>query len=388
MNDILKSYQEFLQNTWPLQKAAARGLGLRRRHNNVTLDVWFPVQCLKNDEEIFAVLAFVTQSAKPAEVVSLDIAQMTTALEILTHIAKANRLTPSSQLALAILQAAHRNYEKSKHSYAQSDVLVFVSQDLQQPVLSAEEAYFKLHLLSHRLVQPQTINVNGIFGQLQNIAWTNQGPILPHDVTQQRLESLMSDNVFQVTHVDKFPYMLDYVVPSGVRIADAARVRLGAHLAEGTTVMPAGYVNFNAGTLGPSMIEGRVSAGVAVGSGTDVGGGASIMGTLSGGGKEVVSLGQNCLLGANAGVGISLGNGCTIAAGVYVTASAKVSLYNAQNEPIDIGGQCVSDGENIVKARELSGKDFLLFLIDSTTGKLVCKPNQKQISLNATLHKN
>lgn len=388
MNAILTKYQEYYKTEWPKQSAVARGLGLRRTRMDVTLDVWYPLQCLRTSDEIFAILTFVNPAPREASVRLLDVAQVSAAIDILVQLSKVQPLADSSQLALSILQKAHADFEKPINSYAHVDVIDFVCQDLQQPVANAEEAYFKLHLLSHRLAQPHSINLTGIFGVLQNVAWTNCGPILPQDVDGMRLQSHFCDKLLEISHVDKFPYMLNYVVPNGVRIADASRVRLGAHLAEGTTVMPAGYVNFNAGTLGQSMIEGRVSAGVTVGSGTDVGGGASIMGTLSGGGKEVITLGQNCLLGANSGVGISLGDGCTIAAGVYVTASAKVSLYNDKDEPMDLSGKVVSEGKNVVKARELSGRDFLLFLLDSQTGKLVCKPNQKQIALNVALHKN
>lgn len=388
MSDILTKFKEFCKTEWPKQSVVARGLGLRRSHQNITLDVWYPLQCLKGQDEIFAILSFVQNAPEEVTLRVLDVAQISCAIQILLSLAKVQKLTEPCELALGLLQKAHADFEKPRQTYAHTEVVDFVSQDLQQPVTSAEEAYFKLHLLSHRLMQPQSLNVNGIFGVLQNVAWTNWGPVLPQDIETMRLQAHFTDKPLAVSHVDKFPYMLDYCVPTGVRIANASRVRLGAHLSEGTTVMPAGYVNFNAGTLGQSMIEGRVSAGVTVGSGTDIGGGASIMGTLSGGGKEVITLGQNCLLGANSGVGISLGNGCTIAAGVYVTASAKVCLYNDKNVPIDLHGKEVSEGKNIVKARELSGRDFLLFLQDSQTGKLICKPNQKQIELNVALHQN
>ena len=192
--------------------------------------------------------------------------------------------------------------------------------------LSATDVYLRLHLLSHRLALPRTLNLDGAFGLLTNVAWTNLGPILPESIEKVRWDERCSGRILTVHGVDKFPRMTDYVVPSGVRIADADRVRLGAHLASGTTVMHEGFCNFNAGTLGASMVEGRISAGVVVGNGSDIGGGASIMGTLSGGGKEVVSIGERCLLGANAGIGISLGDDCIVEAGLYVTGGTLVTL--------------------------------------------------------------
>ncbi|MGH3371400.1 MAG: 2,3,4,5-tetrahydropyridine-2,6-dicarboxylate N-succinyltransferase, partial [Nocardioidaceae bacterium] len=214
------------------------------------------------------------------------------------------------------------------------------------------DAYLRLHLLSHRLVRPHGVNLDGIFGALPNNAWTSHGPVPVDEVEQVRLRARAAGLHLSVTSVDKFPRMTDYVVPSGVRIADADRVRLGAHLAEGTTVMHEGFVNFNAGTLGTSMVEGRIVAGVVVGDGSDIGAGASIMGTLSGGGKQVISIGQRCLLGANGGIGISLGDDCTVEAGLYVTAGTRVTL---------------PDG-TVTKALELSGRDGLLFRRNSTSG--------------------
>jgi 2,3,4,5-tetrahydropyridine-2-carboxylate N-succinyltransferase len=228
-------------------------------------------------------------------------------------------------------------------------------EDLGQPPADVEDAYLRLHLLSHRLVRPHEINLDGIFGVLPNVAWTSLGPVDVEQVPAVRLRCRAAGRPFEVLSVDKFPRMTDYVVPSGVRIADADRVRLGAHLAPGTTVMHEGFCNYNAGTLGTSMVEGRISAGVVVGDGSDIGGGASIMGTLSGGGKEVVSIGERCLLGANAGIGISLGDDCVVEAGLYVTAGTRVTL---------------PDGE-VVKARELSGASNLLFRRDSVSGAVV-----------------
>jgi len=243
---------------------------------------------------------------------------------------------------------------------------------LSEAPADAHDAYLRLHLLSARLVRPHGLNLDGVFGKLANVVWTNHGPcaVAGFEVTRARLRAKGPVTVYGV---DKFPRMVDYVVPSGVRIADADRVRLGAHLSSGTTVMHEGFVNFNAGTLGASMVEGRISAGVVLGEGSDLGGGASIMGTLSGGGKEVVSAGERCLIGANAGIGISLGDDCVVEAGLYVTAGTKVSL---------------PDGA-VVKARELSGRSGLLFRRNSQTGAVEAVARQGTgIELNEALHAN
>jgi 2,3,4,5-tetrahydropyridine-2-carboxylate N-succinyltransferase len=244
--------------------------------------------------------------------------------------------------------------------------------DLDQPPASVPDAYLRLHLLSHTLVAPNSINLEGLFGVLHIVAWTNLGPVLPSYLESHRIELQRAGA--QVSSIDKFPPMLNYVVPDKVRIADASRVRLGAHLAPGTTVMHEGFVNFNAGTLGHSMVEGRISQGVVVGDGSDIGGGASIMGTLSGGGQEVISIGQRCLLGANAGIGISLGDDCVVEAGLYVTAGTKLSL--------------IQSGEtSLVKAAELSGASNILYRRNSLTGAMEAIPRSGQgITLNAALH--
>ena len=245
--------------------------------------------------------------------------------------------------------------------------------DVDAAPTSASDVYLRLHLLSHRLAAPRTINLDGAFGLLANVAWTSIGPVALNQLDDVRYNLLRRGEHLVVNGVDKFPRMTDYVVPSGVRIADASRVRLGAHLASGTTVMHEGFCNFNAGTLGTSMVEGRISAGVVVGDGSDVGGGASIMGTLSGGGKEVVSVGQRCLLGANSGLGISLGDDCVIEAGLYVTAGTQVKL---------------PDG-SVVKAREVSGANGLLFRRNSQSGAVeVVQRTGTWGGLNAALHKN
>ncbi|GAA2554716.1 2,3,4,5-tetrahydropyridine-2-carboxylate N-succinyltransferase [Neomicrococcus aestuarii] len=233
------------------------------------------------------------------------------------------------------------------------------------------DAWLRLHALSHRLVQPNTINLDGVFGLLNNVVWTSAGPCAVKDFEMTRLR-LKRRGTLTVYGVDKFPRMVDYVIPSGVRIGDADRVRLGAHLAEGTTVMHEGFVNFNAGTLGTSMVEGRISASVVVGDGSDIGGGASIMGTLSGGGKEKIVIGERVLLGANSGVGISIGDDCVVEAGLYVTAGSRVTLQG-----------------KTVKAVELSGVPNLLFRRNSTTGAIEALPRENQVvELNSALHAN
>ena len=245
--------------------------------------------------------------------------------------------------------------------------------DIKNPPADAADAYLRLHLLSHRLVKPHGVSLDGIFGLLSNVVWTSFGPcaVEGFEMTRARLKAAFGH--VSVYGVDKFPRMVDYIIPSGVRIADADRVRLGAYLSPGTTVMHEGFINFNAGTLGTSMVEGRISAGVVVGDGTDVGGGASIMGTLSGGGKEVISIGEKCLLGANSGLGISLGDNCVIEAGTYITAAAKVKL---------------PDGE-VVKAGTLSGANNLLFRRNSLDGSLeVVLRTGTWGGLNSVLHAN
>ncbi len=249
--------------------------------------------------------------------------------------------------------------------------------DLSAAPASTEDAWLRLHLLSTRLVVPHTISMDGVFGLLTNVVWTSAGPCAVDGFETTRLRLRAGGRHVTVFGVDKFPRMVDYVMPTGVRIADADRVRLGAHLAEGTTVMHEGFVNFNAGTLGASMVEGRISAGVLVGDGSDVGGGASIMGTLSGGGKEIISIGERCLLGANAGIGISLGNDCVVEAGCYVTAGTKVTVRDMDAKP------------KVIKALELSGASNVLFRRNSVTGTIEAVPWKGEgIALNAALHAN
>ena len=242
---------------------------------------------------------------------------------------------------------------------------------------SVETAYLKLHLISHRLVKPHETDLTGLFGLLPNVAWTDQGPIDLNELPQRQLDARLRGAVLEVSSVDKFPKMTNYVVPAGVRIAHTARVRLGAYLGEGTTVMHEGFINFNAGTEGPGMIEGRISAGVWVGEGSDLGGGCSTMGTLSGGGNIVISVGKECLIGANAGLGIPLGDRCTIEAGLFVTAGTKVSVLDDRGETIET-----------VSARTLAGRSDLLFRRHSSTGAVQCLTNKSAIELNEMLHAN
>ena len=254
-------------------------------------------------------------------------------------------------------------------------VAVFLETD-EDPV-GVPDAYLKLHLLSHRFVKPHGTKLGGIFKVMPNVAWTNKGAIDPTEVTQLQLEMRLKGKTLSVHSVDKFPKLTDYVIPSGVRIADASRVRLGAYLGNGTTIMHEGFVNFNAGSEGPNMVEGRISAGVLVGSGSDLGGGCSTMGTLSGGNNTVVSIGKNCLIGANAGINIGLGDNCTVEAGLYVTAGSKLKFF----ESADATPQ-------IIKASVLHGHSNLLFRRNSQDGAIECLPNKNVIKLNIDLHKN
>jgi 2,3,4,5-tetrahydropyridine-2-carboxylate N-succinyltransferase len=253
--------------------------------------------------------------------------------------------------------------------------LTVVRLDSDAPIASTEAAYLKLHLLSHRLALPNTLDLEGIFAHLPNVAWTSRGAVDPEDLAQVLVAARLAGEHVEVTSVDKFPRMTNYVVPSGVRIADASRIRLGAYLGEGTTVMHEGFVNFNAGALGPNMLEGRVSQGVTVGPHSDLGGGSSTMGTLSGGGEITITIGSHCLIGANAGTGIPLGDRCTIEAGLYVTAGTRVTV-------IDETGSTVGT----VKARDLAGGSDLLFIRNSENGQIQCRTNRKAIELNEALH--
>lgn len=257
---------------------------------------------------------------------------------------------------------------------SQQPLVLCILQDDDQPA-STPEVYLKLQMLSQRLVKPHGINLTGMFGLLPNVAWTNQGAVALEDLPQRQLEARARGELLDVQSVDKFPKMTNYAVPGGIRIGDASRVRLGAHLGEGTTIMHEGFVNFNAGTLGTSMVEGRISAGVVVGEGSDLGGGCSTMGTLSGGNNVVISVGEGCLIGANAGLGIPLGDRCTIEAGLYVTGGSKVVVLDENNQEVDV-----------IKAGELAGKTDLLFRRNSQNGRIEVKTNKSAIELNAELH--
>jgi 2,3,4,5-tetrahydropyridine-2-carboxylate N-succinyltransferase len=281
---------------------------------------------------------------------------------------EADQLNALSSHTLASDQLLSRLKESSRP-------LVAVILETDDKPTTVPEAYLKLHLLSHRLAKPHAINLDGLFAVLPNVAWTNQGAIAIDDLPDRQLLARLHGNTLDVQSVDKFPKMTNYVSPKGVRIADTSRVRLGAYVGEGTTVMHEGFINFNAGTLGTAMIEGRISAGVVVGNNSDLGGGCSIMGTLSGGGKEVISVGEDCLIGANAGLGFPLGDRCIIEAGLYVSAGSKVTVMDGDLNHVEV-----------VKARELAGKNDLLFLRNSTTGVVECRTNRSKVELNAELH--
>jgi 2,3,4,5-tetrahydropyridine-2-carboxylate N-succinyltransferase len=277
-------------------------------------------------------------------------------------------------IRLAAVPALPQPAARDEARRVRSALVSVVIDDLDQPPVDAGDVYLRLHLLSSRLARPRSLNLDGVFGLLHNVVWTNQGPCDPEDFELTRLRLLAAGRPVYAHGVDKFPRMIDYVVPSGVRIADGDRVRLGAHLATGTTVMHEGFCNYNAGTLGASMVEGRISAGVVVGADSDIGGGASIMGTLSGGGKEVISVGERCLIGANAGIGISLGDDCVVEAGLYVTAGTPVTL---------------PDGD-VRKGGDLSGAAGLLYRRNGLSGRVEAVPRQGRTwaGLNATLHAN
>ena len=253
--------------------------------------------------------------------------------------------------------------------------LTVVRLDEDAAITSTAEAYLKLHLLSHRLTLPNTLNLDGIFAHLPNLAWTTSGPVEVERLSDAIVAARLKGEHLEVMSVDKFPKMVNYVMPSGVRIADASRIRLGAYLGDGTTVMHEGFINFNAGAIGPNMVEGRISQGVIIDEGTDLGGSASTQGTLSGGGTIVLSLGKNCLVGANAGTGIPLGDRCTIEAGLYITAGTVVTVVDENGEEV-----------RKAKARELAGGDDMLFIRNSQTGQVICRTNRRAIELNEALH--
>jgi 2,3,4,5-tetrahydropyridine-2,6-dicarboxylate N-succinyltransferase len=287
-------------------------------------------------------------------------------------------LQPQQLLALEAALAAAGATEQAQIAAhlasAQAPAVLVILREDTAPT-TVPEAYLKLHLLSHRLVKPHGTNLQGMFGILPNVAWTSEGAIDISELAARQLAARLRGATLEVSCVDKFPKMTNYVVPTGVRIAHTARVRLGAYLGEGTTIMHEGFVNFNAGTDGPGMIEGRISAGVTVGSGSDLGGGCSTMGTLSGGGNIIIAVGRECLIGANAGIGIPLGDRCTVEAGLFVTAGTKVVVLDAEGHAVET-----------VKARELAGKSGLLFRRNSATGAVECLTNRSAVELNAELH--
>ncbi|MEH6343726.1 MAG: 2,3,4,5-tetrahydropyridine-2,6-dicarboxylate N-succinyltransferase [Bermanella sp.] len=275
----------------------------------------------------------------------------------------------------ASLTGGQAELAKALASSKQPTVLVVLESDEQST--TTPEVYLKLQLISHRFVKPHGIDLSGMFGLLPNVAWTSKGAIDMNELADAQLAARLNGEVLEVFSVDKFPKMTDYVVPSGVRIADTSRVRLGAYVGEGTTIMHEGFINFNAGTEGTSMVEGRISAGVMVGKGSDLGGGCSTMGTLSGGGNIIISVGENSLIGANAGIGIPLGDRCTVESGLYITAGTKVQVLDDQKNIVEV-----------VKARDLAGKPDLLFRRDSIGGAVQCVTNKTAIELNHELHAN
>ncbi len=299
--------------------------------------------------------------------------------------------SPDSDLEQAILD----QFQSGTHALSPETVSSFVReyQPTLQPMLEADctltsvllnddvgvgstpEAFLKLHLLSHRLALPNTLNLDGMFAHLETVAWTTEGALAVDELTERQLTARLEHRHFEVLSVDKFPKMTNYIVPSGVRIADSSRIRLGAYLGEGTTVMPSGSINFNAAALGPNMIEGRLSQGVVLGEGSDLGGGSSTMGTLSGGGEITITIGRNCLIGANGGTGIPLGDRCTVEAGLYITAGTRVSVIDEYGNKV-----------RTAKARELAGASDMLFIRNSETGEVQCRTNRKAIALNDQLH--
>ncbi|MBT2964832.1 2,3,4,5-tetrahydropyridine-2,6-dicarboxylate N-succinyltransferase [Vibrio anguillarum] len=336
--------------------ALAFGTATKNRDGKI-IEAFFPAPILNPSDALVSELAQVSGYGEGNQYIDISTEQ-------------------SAQLAAIFArhdQANNASFADKAANASQPLVLVILASD-QQPQ-SVAEGFLKLQLISHRLVKPHDTVLDGIFGLLHNIAWTNEGPIDLPELADRQIEARLAGRALTVDCVDKFPKMVDYIVPAGIRIADTSRVRLGAHVGEGTTVMHEGFINFNAGTTGVSMVEGRISAGVVVGNGSDIGGGASIMGTLSGGGKVVVSIGENSLLGANAGLGFPLGDRCTIESGLYVTAGTKVRMLDNQGQEVEI-----------VKARDLAGVSDLLFRRNSITGQIECLANKSAVELNSMLH--
>ena len=324
-----------------------------------TLEVFYPQPLLNPDSGVVTAASAVLGYSEGNQAITVSAEQLDS---LATALDDANQL---DQASLA----------RTLKTSDQPVVACILAEDAAPQTVA--EVYLKLQLLSHRLVKPHGTDLSGMFGLLPNVAWTSAGAIDLNELTERQLQARMRGELLEVMSVDKFPKMTNYVVPAGIRIGDTDRVRLGAHLGEGTTVMHEGFVNFNAGTEGTSMVEGRISAGVMVGNGSDLGGGCSTMGTLSGGGTTVITVGEECLIGANSGLGIPLGDRSTIEAGLYITASSKVTLLDDQNQEVET-----------VKASQLTGKPDLLFRRNSQTGRIECKTNKSAIALNEELHAN
>lgn len=369
--DDFSYFVEEFQNRPGYQKPLAFGIGIATlsKAGNI-LDTFFPLPNYQKNFGTAAVMANVvghvagtaTHTVEPAEIMKM--------IEYFLPFESDGSIHGNIDALKAVLNTVQGLREK--HSALRTAVVSFIDQPERDPgPQTVSDCYLRLHLLSHRLVKPNEILIEGMFGILPNNVWTNEGPIAPEDLPARRLDSLMRVHPLHVNAVDKFPRMVDYVIPTGVRIADASRVRLGAYLGEGTVIMHEGFSNFNAGTLGTSMVEGRISKDVVVGDQSDIGGGASIMGTLSGGGKIKVTIGRGCLIGANAGTGISLGNLCVIEAGLYITAGMPV-VHNGVAK----------------KARDLSGKSGLTFRRNGIDGRIEALDKPNKVTLNEILHKN
>jgi len=335
------------------------GLGLATRNaKNEIIEVYYPAPQLSPDTALSGLL-LTSCTIQPGENAVTEINE-----------------TAASALATVLKKAEfHEHAEQVQLMSKGQGQLILCVLFTDSPPKSVAEAYLKLHLLSHRLCKPHSLNLEGLFAVLHNLAWTNEGAIDLEELPKRQLAARLRGTTLEVASVDKFPKMTNYVVPAGVRIAHTARVRLGAYLGAGTTVMHEGFVNFNAGTEGPAMVEGRISAGVMIGANSDLGGGCSTMGTLSGGGTQVIWVGENCLIGANAGIGIPLENGCTVEAGLYLTAGTKLNVLGADGALL-----------KTVKAKELVGVEDLLFRRNSLSGGVECVPLKSSISLNDDLH--
>lgn len=334
------------------------GIGTQNRQGE-WLEVFYPQPIMAPDKTLLNEVRSLVSFQSGNQAISANAKQ----LGLLAH--RLRQIGQTEQAALA---------EKTASSQRPVVITLLETDD---SASSTAEVYLKLQLISHRLARPNSLKLDGIFGLLPNLAWTSEGAIDLAELAERQLQARLNGRTLEVKSVDKFPQMADYVVPKGVRIADTARVRLGAYVGEGTTIMHEGFINFNAGTEGASMVEGRISAGVMVGKGSDLGGSCSTMGTLSGGGNIIISVGENCLIGANAGTGIPLGDRCTVEAGLYITAGTKVALLDDSSKLVEV-----------IKARELANKTDLLFRRNSENGAVECKTNKTAIELNHELHTN